>query len=100
MSYWNRIVSTRITRRRALATGASGLGSALLVACSGSSGTGTLKLDDASTSRPSVDYSDLGHSQGCSRCPAERRYPVLERVTVYDSTQSEVSSNEATSGST
>ena len=50
-SYWERLRTTRITRRRALtATGSTALGSALLIACGGGSDS-TLKLDDAGSSR-------------------------------------------------
>jgi peptide/nickel transport system substrate-binding protein len=47
-SYWDRILESRISRRRALA-GASA--AAILVACGGDSGGGGFKFEDAATSR-------------------------------------------------
>src|SRR4051794_31028437 len=41
-TYWNRLLDSRLTRRRALAsTGAGGLGAALLAACGSSGGGGS-----------------------------------------------------------
>jgi peptide/nickel transport system substrate-binding protein len=49
--YWDRYLSKRISRRRALAaTGGTALGSALLIACGGGSGGGSA-LQDASDAR-------------------------------------------------
>src|ERR1051325_9963742 len=52
-SYWDQVMTSRIGRRRALATAsATGLAAALLAACGSSGGSGGgLKPDDSATSR-------------------------------------------------
>jgi peptide/nickel transport system substrate-binding protein len=50
-SYWDRLLTRKVSRRRALAaTGATALGSALLIACGGGGSSG-FKFDDSGSSR-------------------------------------------------
>ena len=50
--YWNNVLASRVSRRRALATaGATSLAAALFAACGGDSSSSKLKLDDSATAR-------------------------------------------------
>jgi ABC-type transport system substrate-binding protein len=51
-SYWNQVSTSRVSRRRALATaGTASLAAAIFAACGGDSRSSGLKLDDSTTSR-------------------------------------------------